>query len=198
MKNKIIVSFILVATIIACMFAFVGCQTPATISSTNNGAQVVMEAGETAELPYALNGEMLKSQAITTVVKLGKDVVEIKENKKVEAKKAGTALIEVSLLNNDKADGNVLSIEVLVKNSKAVKSAQDTIGNINIDAAVSGNEEYTKVFDAAKKAWQAKIADCITEEQIAARPKKLRLLFRLSTLSSRKKKTSRQLSPLIP
>lgn len=171
MKNKIIVSFILVATIIACMFAFVGCQTPATISSTNNGAQVVMEAGETAELPYALNGEMLKSQAITTVVKLGKDVVEIKENKKVEAKKAGTALIEVSLLNNDKADGNVLSIEVLVKNSKAVKSAQDTIGNINIDAAVSGNEEYTKVFDAAKKAWQAKIADCITEEQIAARTK---------------------------
>ena len=62
MKNKIIVSFILVATIIACMFAFVGCQTPATISSTNNGAQVVTEAGETAELPYALNGEMLKSQ----------------------------------------------------------------------------------------------------------------------------------------
>lgn len=168
MKNKIIVSLILVATIFACMFAFVGCQTPATISSTNDGAQVVVEVGESADLPYTLNGELLSSQSITTTVKLGKDVIEIKDGKKVEAKKAGIALVEVTLLKNEAAD-SVLSIEILVKNSKAVKAAQDTISGIKLDSALSANADYSKAFEAAKKEWNAKLAECITDEQLQAR-----------------------------
>ncbi len=168
MKNKIIVSFILVAAIIACMFAFVGCQTPATISSTNDGAQVVMEAGESQDLPYTLSGELLKSQSVSAVVKLGKDVVEVTDNKKVTAKKAGTAIIEVSLLNNDKAD-SVLSIEVLVKNFKLIKAAQATVDAETMDSALAGNADYKKAFDELKETWKSNISECITEEQIAAK-----------------------------
>jgi len=165
MKSKIILAFLLVAMLCMSMFAFVGCQTPATISLNNNGT-ITMEVNDTVTLPYDVSGELLQNQKLESKVKIGTEVIEITDNKTVKAKKAGTALIEVELMNGENL-GGALSIEVVVLNTKAMNEAKTQIQNVTIDSKVANVESCKALFDATVEYWKSQIDKCITEEQIA-------------------------------
>ena len=149
------------------MFAFVGCQTPATITLNNNGT-ITMEVNDTVTLPYDVSGELLQNQKLESKVKIGTEVIEITDNKTVKAKKAGTALVDVVLMNGENLAG-VLSVEIVVLNTKAMNAAKAQIANVAIDSEIAGVESCKALFDATVAYWQGQIDKCITESQLSAR-----------------------------
>ncbi|MEG2085698.1 MAG: YDG domain-containing protein [Clostridia bacterium] len=166
MKSKIIIALALVATLFVCLFAFVGCKTPASISLTGDNAVVEVEVKSTQALPYTLNGELLGNQSIECTVELGKKIVEISQDKKsVKGLVAGYALVKIKLIKDGVVDVE-LPVEIEVKNTVALTAAKKEINDYTISESLKDNEDMKKLFNEQKAYWVSLIDNCKTEEQI--------------------------------